>query len=104
MLHVYGSLVPDNTGSIHWLDKKLEVVSHSDRFFSSKYLSSLKNILKVHIFVLIYLRKLDRSIKKRENDGQPLMSDKDALDGEPSTVDTAQKLKKSKKQKLKEES
>ncbi|KAI5428314.1 uncharacterized protein LOC127126917 [Lathyrus oleraceus] len=75
MLHVYGSLVPDNTGSIHWLDKKLEVVSHSDR-----------------------------SIKKRENDGQPLMSDKDALDGEPSTVDTAQKLKKSKKQKLKEES
>lgn len=32
------------------------------------------------------------------------MSDKDALDGEPSTVDNGQKLKKSKKQKVKEDS
>ncbi|WJX77334.1 hypothetical protein P8452_60654 [Trifolium repens] len=74
-LQVYGSLVPDNTGCIHWLDKNLEVVSHSDR-----------------------------STKKRENESKPLMSDKDALDGEPSTVDTVQKLKKSKKQKVREES
>lgn len=33
ILHVYGSLIPDHTGSIHWLDKNLEVVSHADRFF-----------------------------------------------------------------------
>jgi hypothetical protein len=58
----------------------------------------------VYVFVLIYLRKLYRSTKKRENDRKPLMSDKDALDGEPSTVDTVQKLKKSKKQKVREES
>jgi hypothetical protein len=56
------------------------------------------------VFVLIYLRKLYRSTKKRENESKPLMSDKDALDGEPSTVDTVQKLKKSKKQKVREES
>ncbi|GAU23938.1 hypothetical protein TSUD_181270 [Trifolium subterraneum] len=74
-LQVYGSLVPDNTGSICWLDKNLEVVPQSDR-----------------------------STKKRENERQPLLSDKDALDGEPSTVDTVQKLKKSKKQKVREES
>ncbi|XP_004492890.1 DNA-directed RNA polymerase I subunit rpa43 [Cicer arietinum] len=75
ILHIYGSLVPDNTGSIHWLDKNLEVVSLSDR-----------------------------STKKRENEGQPLMSEKDAIDGEPSSFDTVQKLKHSKKQKVRQES
>jgi len=50
----------------------------------------------------MYLRKLYRSTKKRENEGKPLMSDKDAL--ELPTVDTAKKLKMSKKQKVREES
>lgn len=72
-IYVYGSLVPDNTGNIQWLDKNLEVVSHTDR-----------------------------STKKRENEGKPLRSDKDAL--ELSTVDTPQRLKMSKKQKVREES
>ncbi|TKY61301.1 DNA-directed RNA polymerase I subunit rpa43 [Spatholobus suberectus] len=31
ILHVYGSLIPNHTGSIYWLDKNLEVVSHTDR-------------------------------------------------------------------------
>lgn len=35
ILHVYGSLTPNHTGSIHWLDKNLEVVANTDRFFSS---------------------------------------------------------------------
>ena len=101
-IYVYGSLVPDNTGSIQWLDKNSEVVSRTDRFFSSKYLSCLNNILKVYKFVLMHLRKLYRSTKKRENEEKPLISDKDTL--ELSIVDTAKKPKMSKKQKVREES
>lgn len=68
------------------------------------YLSRQKNIFEVYMFVLTYLRQLYRSTKKRENEGQPLMSEKDAIDGEPSSFDTVQKLKHSKKQKVRQES
>ncbi|XP_061368554.1 uncharacterized protein LOC133311514 [Gastrolobium bilobum] len=75
ILHVYGSLIPDHTGSIYWLDKNLEVVSHTDR-----------------------------SAKKRESEGEQKMLEKDAADGNPSTLVTVQKIKNSKKQKIREES
>lgn len=56
------------------------------------------------MFVLTCLRKLYRSTKKRESEGQPLMLEQDAVDGELSTFNTVQKLKNSKKQKIREES
>ncbi|KAG4922558.1 hypothetical protein AAZX31_18G226900 [Glycine max] len=75
ILHVYGSLVPDHTGSIYWLDKNLEVDSHSDR-----------------------------SEKKRRIVPERIMLEQDAVDGELSTLNIGQKSKKSKKQKHQEES
>ncbi|KAK7295234.1 hypothetical protein RJT34_18139 [Clitoria ternatea] len=60
ILHLYGSLAPDHTGSIYWLDKNLEVASHSDRS------------------------------AKRKLEGE---QDQDAVNGEPSTLGTVQKLK-----------
>ncbi|XP_027352464.1 uncharacterized protein LOC113863188 isoform X2 [Abrus precatorius] len=75
ILHVCGSLVPNHTGSIYWLDKNLEVVSHTDR-----------------------------NEKKRKGKGDPIMLGQDAVDGEPLTLDTVQKIKNSKKQKNWEES
>ncbi|KAK7340412.1 hypothetical protein VNO77_21114 [Canavalia gladiata] len=75
ILHICGSLIPDHTGSIYWLDKNLEVVSHTDR-----------------------------SAKKRRSEDEPIMLEQDALDGEPSTLDTVHKIKNLKKQKNREES
>ncbi|KAG5013965.1 hypothetical protein JHK82_026100 [Glycine max] len=75
ILHVYGSLVPDHTGSIYWLDKNLEADSH------------------------VY-----RSKKKRRIVPERIMLEQDAVDGELSTLDIVQKSKKSKKQKHQEES
>lgn len=72
ILYVYGSLIPDHTGNIQWLDKNLEA-SHADR-----------------------------SAKKREIKGEPLVPDQDVIDGKPSTF--VQKIKNAKKQKIKEES
>ncbi|XP_057417983.1 uncharacterized protein LOC130712159 [Lotus japonicus] len=75
ILHVYGSLIPDNTGSMHWLDKNLEDDSHTDR-----------------------------SAKKRGSEEQPIMLEQDAVDGESLTLESVQKLKKSKRHKIREES
>ncbi|KAL2330129.1 hypothetical protein Fmac_017710 [Flemingia macrophylla] len=68
ILHVYGSLIPEHTGSIYWLDKSLEVVSHNDRIE-----------------------------KKRKNEGEQIMLQQHAVNGELSTLDTVQKRKNSKK-------
>ncbi|XP_054790510.1 uncharacterized protein LOC129295940 [Prosopis cineraria] len=74
ILHVFGSLKPDTTGSIHWLDKNLEDVSQSDR-----------------------------SAKKRENGGEPLIPEQNAMVEEPISLDNAHE-KRPKKQRIKEES
>ncbi|TKY65312.1 DNA-directed RNA polymerase I subunit rpa43 [Spatholobus suberectus] len=64
ILHVYGSLIPEHTGSISWLDKNLEIDSHTDR-----------------------------SEKKRKSEGEPIMQEQDAMDGELSALDIVQKRK-----------
>ncbi|KAF7845135.1 DNA-directed RNA polymerase I subunit RPA43 [Senna tora] len=75
-LHVFGSLVQNHTGSIHWLDKNLEDISHSDR--STK--------------------------KKRESEGESLILEQDTTVGEPISMENAHKMKKPKKQRTKGES
>ncbi|BAT83487.1 hypothetical protein LR48_Vigan03g036100 [Vigna angularis] len=75
ILHVYGSLIPDHTGSIHWLDKNLEVVSHADR-----------------------------SEKKKRIQPERIMLEQDAVDGELSTLDIVEKRTSAKRQKHLEES
>ncbi|KAE9617906.1 hypothetical protein Lal_00037857 [Lupinus albus] len=74
ILHICGSLDTDQTGSINWLDKNLEVFPHTDR-----------------------------SAKKREIESEPMMLEQ-AVSGERSTVDAVQKIKKSKKLKIRQES
>ncbi|KAL1307827.1 hypothetical protein HN51_049728 [Arachis hypogaea] len=71
ILHIYGSLMPDHTGSIHWLEKHSELISHTNSI-----------------------------AKKRESKGVK----QDAIDGKISPLDSAQKIKRSKKQKIQEES
>ncbi|KAK7261048.1 hypothetical protein RIF29_27351 [Crotalaria pallida] len=75
ILHIYGSLNPDHTGSVNWLDKNLEIVSHTDR-----------------------------GAKKRESEAEPIILEQGAVGGERSTMDTVQKRKISKKPKIKQES
>lgn len=75
ILHVYGSLIPEHTGSIYWLDKNLEVVSHNDR-----------------------------SEKKRKSEGEQIMLQQHAVNGELSSLDIVQKRKNLKKLKHEEES
>ncbi|XP_028791371.1 uncharacterized protein LOC114747239 [Neltuma alba] len=75
ILHVFGSLKLDTTGGIHWLDKNLEDVPQSDR--SAK--------------------------KKRENEGESLILEQNAMVEEPIFLDNAH-AKKPKKQRIKEES
>lgn len=66
ILHVYGSLIPDHTGSIHWLDKNLEVVSHTDRFFPSN-IHCVKIVrFDVYMFVLSFLKNCT-GVQRREN-------------------------------------
>ncbi|OIW07348.1 hypothetical protein TanjilG_10183 [Lupinus angustifolius] len=74
ILHICGALDTDNTGSINWLDRNLEVSNHTDR-----------------------------SAKKRESESEPMLLEQ-AVSGERSTVDTVQKIKKSKKLKIRQES
>ncbi|KAK7394617.1 hypothetical protein VNO78_15150 [Psophocarpus tetragonolobus] len=74
ILHVYGSLIPDHTGSIYWLENNLEVATHNDR-----------------------------SEKKRRIVPEPIMPEQDVVVGELSALDIVQKGKNSKKQKHQEE-
>ncbi|QCE12439.1 probable DNA-directed RNA polymerase I subunit RPA43 [Vigna unguiculata] len=75
ILHVYGSLIPEHTGSIYWLDKNLEVVSHADR-----------------------------SEKKKRIQPERIVLEQDVVDGELSTLDIAQKKTSAKRQKHSEDS
>ncbi|XP_015973618.1 DNA-directed RNA polymerase I subunit rpa43 isoform X1 [Arachis duranensis] len=76
ILHIYGSLMPDHTGSIH-----------------------------IYIFLCFtYLQKLHRIAKKRESEGELTTVKQDAIDGKISPLDSALKIKRSKKQKIQEES
>ncbi|CAJ1824511.1 unnamed protein product [Sphenostylis stenocarpa] len=75
ILHVYGSLIPDHTGSIYWLDKNLEVVSRTGR-----------------------------SEKKRRIEPERIILEQDTVDGELSNLDISQKRTNSKKQKHRQES
>ncbi|XP_016167108.1 DNA-directed RNA polymerase I subunit rpa43 [Arachis ipaensis] len=75
ILHIYGSLMPDHTGSIHWLEKHSELISHTNSI-----------------------------AKKRESEGELTTVKQDAIDGKISPLDSAQKIKRSKKQKIQEES
>ncbi|KAL1368143.1 hypothetical protein HN51_022283 [Arachis hypogaea] len=75
ILHIYGSLMADHTGSIHWLEKHSELISHTSR-----------------------------NAKKGESEGELTTLKQDAIDGKISSLDSARKVKKSKKQKMQEES
>ncbi|ESW11681.1 hypothetical protein PHAVU_008G050600 [Phaseolus vulgaris] len=75
ILHICGSLIPDHTGSIYWLDKNLEVVSHADR-----------------------------SEKKKRIEPERIMLEQGAVDGELSNLDIVQKRTNAKRQKHWEES
>ncbi|KAF1897908.1 hypothetical protein Lal_00032670 [Lupinus albus] len=74
ILHICGSLDPDHTGSINWLDKKSEIVFDTDR-----------------------------SSKKRQSEAEPLILEQDAVVGERARVDGVQKIKNSKKLKIRKE-
>ncbi|RVX03398.1 hypothetical protein CK203_019823 [Vitis vinifera] len=76
ILHISGSLNPPHTGSILWLDKKLEDASPSSR--STK--------------------------KRRENGESREMQEHDTVDGGVFSLDNSHHIKKSKKRKISEES
>ncbi|RDY14018.1 hypothetical protein CR513_00978 [Mucuna pruriens] len=42
ILHIYGSLIPEHTGSIYWLNKNMEVVSHNDRSEKKRRIEPIK--------------------------------------------------------------
>ncbi|KAI4356265.1 hypothetical protein L6164_000298 [Bauhinia variegata] len=76
ILHIFGSLIPNHTGSIHWLDKNLEDFT-----------------------------RIDRSVKKtRESEGESIMINRDSVGGESFPLYNVEKVKRSKKQRISEES
>lgn len=103
ILHIFGSLSPDHTGSIRWLDKKSEDVS-VDRF--KLILDSLehwsfktcKPSILVHQLMTIFAIWLCRSNRKRrEGLGKTDLLDNGTIGEGASSLSNDRRMKKSKK-------
>lgn len=70
ILHVYGSLIPEHTGSINWLDRNLEADSQIDRFFSYNISVEIKEYFWQYIHSCLAVLKILQKWKEEKKWGR----------------------------------